>query len=59
MSADGRAEVSRESRESRDETPMPPMSELLAASAAAQAVCTPPRAPGDDPDDAKREPDAA
>ena len=60
MSADGRAEVSPESRDgSRDETPMPPMSALLAAGEAAQAVCTPPRAPEADPDEAGQASDAA
>ncbi|MEU1630058.1 hypothetical protein ABZ746_33155 [Streptomyces sp. NPDC020096] len=42
---------------------MPPMSVLLAAGAAAEAVCTPPRAPqapaATDSDAAKRKRDAA
>ncbi len=59
MSADDRAEVSPESRDYRDETPMPPMSALLAAGAAARAVCTPPRAPEDESGNAERDRDAA
>ena len=54
MSADGHAERAPESRVSPqrpDDAPqeetMPPMSTLLAAGAAAEAVCTPPPAPRD------------
>lgn len=54
MSADGRAvgaPANRVSPQRPDDAPqeetMPPMSELLAAGAAAEAVCTPPPAPGD------------
>ena len=66
MSADGRAEPAPESRVSPqrpDDAPqeetMPPMSTLLAAGAAAEAVCTPPPAPGEAPRTPEDERDGA
>ncbi|AEW96001.1 MULTISPECIES: hypothetical protein [Streptomycetaceae] len=72
MSADGRAETAPEvfrdpAAPPRGEESMPPMSVLLAAGAAAEAVCTPPSPPepdadpqdGPDPERPSRQRDAA